>query len=165
MRFLHVNLKSFLLSSILIFLVSVTTVFGNAESTGKNKEERVIAHKQYTYVTRDSMAVNQTQSVRVNPEIRLISRDDAMYMDTIVSKYVDRIEAYLVCKNEETRERSQGEAKAYLFAFLATLILSGMGLFVGSRTENSSITYLSILLLGVTVTFILLKIPTLILLF
>ena len=148
--------------------MSITSIFGSIDSTGINKElkgQGSIAQEQYTPIMPEPSTVRQIQSVRVNPEMHLLSREDVDHVDEIISKYVDKVESYISDRKEELRTHKKREAKAYLSILTATLILSGAGFSIGRRLENNSISQLSIITLGITIYFILLKIPTLITIF
>lgn len=145
--------------------MSITFVYGSTQSTGDYRNTRgqgTIAQEQYTPMVSEPATVKQTQSVRITPEVHLLSREDVAYVDSIANKYVSRVETYIISKNEEIKEAKKQEAKAYLAFIGATLILSGIGLWIGGRLETNSIIYLSISMLSITLYFIFLKIPTLI---
>lgn len=144
--------------------MSITTAFGNVDGTGDEiktkRDTSVYTQEQYTPSTVESGAtVRQTQSVKVNPEIRLISQQDVAHVDSIVNEWMNRIDSYIIGKNEEVKERSQREAKAYLFVLPTAFVLSLIGLWVGNRVENSSITWLSVIAFEIAFLLFLLKVP------
>ena len=144
--------------------MSITKVFGNARSTGDEiktkKDTAVYTQEQYTPSTAESRTtVKQTQSIKVNPEIRLISPEDVVHIDSTINGWMSKIDSYILNRKEEVKKGEQREAMAYLFVLPTVFLLSLVGVWIGNRVENNSITWLSVVAFEIAFLIFLLKVP------
>ncbi|MGV8171731.1 MAG: hypothetical protein ACP5OA_03505 [Candidatus Woesearchaeota archaeon] len=120
--------------------------------------------EQYTpFALESSATVKQTQSVKVNPEIYLISREDVANVDSLFNAMLDRIDSTFFNQSdkEEIRKGERREAKAYLFLLPTVLLLSAIGLWLGDRVENRSLTWLCVIAFEIALLTLFLKVPVL----
>lgn len=160
------NLLKFLLLSTTLLLMSTLFVCGNTDSTKatEKKSEGVYTQEQYTPFTPEQTTVKQTQSVRVNPEISLFKTEDVVYVDSILNGMTTRIVDCITKEKIEIKKSKIKEAKAYLFILPASFVLSLIGIWIGTRSENTYISWIGVILFTITVTIFLIKIPILLLL-
>ena len=154
-----------LLISTLLYLTSIVS-FGSGtlgDEDKSTKGQNVTEQKQYTSLTLEPTTVRQIQSIQVEPEILLLSRQNVVYVDSIVNSYIDKIEFMRIKENEERMKLKRLEAKAYLFVLIPTLLVSALGVFIGKRTEDLLVAYLSSAIFLVSFILTLIKIPLLIL--
>jgi hypothetical protein len=126
-----------------------------------NREGKsVYAQTQYTSYTLEQPAIRQSQSLKVEPILKISAKEVASYVDSIYNDITHRIdEKYMIniIREETTKEK---EARAYLFTLGASLLLSLLGIWVSSRTSISALLYVSLITFTVTIIFIFLKVPT-----